>query len=503
MKIRTDILKLSKELHTWTGIISGIFLFICFVAGGLSVFQNQLTQWATPPAYHKKIDIDQYNALIHEVQKEVPVTHEQFQLNFSSNIPNQPPITWKVEDSNDSLIGFATIEDHQVSISKEPSNHLGHLIEILHETAGIPGIVSDEKVGVLFMGGISLLYFIAMLSGIILHLPTLIKDYFAIRKTKNQKRFWLDMHNVVGITNLPFHLVISVTVVVFAFHDLFYTGLSKITGQTLFEKPALNVSNIQKTDLDILEILAQVKKIAPEYRVDYMQFNQLNRPHQASVRIAIYSPNQMLRGANHNFLVMNPYTKIFVSTDVLNEKKSALDHFVQSMFSLHFGNFGGVWTRWIYLCLGVGGAFLFYSGNMLWIKSRSKKNKPHVIVLKKITLGTTLGSVLALSLSMACLKWGYAAGLPVKFFDTYFIYSYYLIFCLSILWVFIAEDSDQFTQYLLCIIALSLLSFSLTSIVAFILPNSGLWVSLGSLYVDLTAFVLGIIFFKLYKKRSG
>lgn len=49
-------------------------------------------------------------------------------------------------------------------------------------------------------------------------------------KNKGTNRFWLDSHNVVGIISLPFHLIIALTVVVFAFHDVFYDGLSLVYG---------------------------------------------------------------------------------------------------------------------------------------------------------------------------------------------------------------------------------------------------------------------------------
>src|SRR3546814_14936175 len=57
-----------------------------------------------------------------------------------------------------------------------------------------------------------------------------------------------------------------------------------------------------------------------------------------------------------------PYTTLFRST-------------VTSFFALHFGNFGGAAVRWSYFLLGLAGAFLFYSGNLLWIESRRKKER--------------------------------------------------------------------------------------------------------------------------------
>src|SRR3546814_17919710 len=36
------------------------------------------------------------------------------------------------------------------------------------------------------------------------------------------KRMWLDLHNVLGLFSLPFHIIMALTSVVFAFHVQFY-----------------------------------------------------------------------------------------------------------------------------------------------------------------------------------------------------------------------------------------------------------------------------------------
>src|SRR3546814_20650180 len=35
-------------------------------------------------------------------------------------------------------------------------------------------------------------------------------------------RMWLDLQNVLGLLSLPFHIIMALTSVVFAFHDQFY-----------------------------------------------------------------------------------------------------------------------------------------------------------------------------------------------------------------------------------------------------------------------------------------
>ena len=66
--------------------------------------------------------------------------------------------------------------------------------------------------GIVFHGGgFATLYGVALIAGVIVLLPSLVKDFFALRVGKNLKRMWLDAHNVVGITALPFHIAMAIT----------------------------------------------------------------------------------------------------------------------------------------------------------------------------------------------------------------------------------------------------------------------------------------------------
>lgn len=89
-------------------------------------------------------------------------------------------------------------------------------VDVLHRVVGLP---VDSDPNRWFMGIVASLYAIALVSGVIVLLPSLVKDFFALRVGKNLKRMWLDAHNVVGIVSLPFHIVMALSSVVFAFHD--------------------------------------------------------------------------------------------------------------------------------------------------------------------------------------------------------------------------------------------------------------------------------------------
>ena len=48
MKIRADVIRTYQKVYTWTVIIAGLFLFICFYAGSLTMFKPAIEQWAVP-----------------------------------------------------------------------------------------------------------------------------------------------------------------------------------------------------------------------------------------------------------------------------------------------------------------------------------------------------------------------------------------------------------------------------------------------------------------------
>src|SRR3546814_10511257 len=87
-----------------------------------------------------------------------------------------------------------------LEVSTRAPSHVAQLIDVLHQQVGLP---FDHQIAMPIMGGIALLYAVAIVSGVICLLPSLVKDLFALRFGKNLKRMWLDLHNVLGLFSLP------------------------------------------------------------------------------------------------------------------------------------------------------------------------------------------------------------------------------------------------------------------------------------------------------------
>lgn len=521
MKIRTDILRHAKELHTWVGITSGILLFICFFAGGLSMFQHDLSKWATPAQQSlNSIQSTQYNDLVKQVQAEYPETLKSFQLNVDSKEFHYAPMQWKapVENRNadegidlhQNAILASLNADGSLQVEQENLSKLGWLIEQLHETAGIPGSLGHHMLGVYIMGIVAVLYFLALMTGLIVLLPTLVKDYFAIRAGKNKKRFWLDAHNVIGITSLPFHILICVTVISFAYHDVIYDAIGGLISKDKplsVRPPAMKVVEPVES-LNVEKIFTNIQRQAPDYQISSISFNNLDKPEKASARVNLYSSEQMLRGDRFDVMIFNPYQTEPYKTNNLNTHSQPMDQVVRSMFSLHFGNYGGYFTRWLYFVFGIAGAFLFYSGNILWIESRIKrqKNPEHippkqrkdVQFIANLTIGACLGCILAVVVAMAIGRWSSLANLALQSMNHVLVYAYYLVFLLSVAYCFVVGAAKALPQLLFCIAIILVLLAPISLVLSIISATTmSLW------WIDLIAMVFALAFFRFYQQAKA
>lgn len=385
----------------------------------------------------------------------------------------------------------------------EPSV-MAELIDQLHQTAGIPGGAGHHAIGLYVMGAISALYLLAIVSGLIVLLPTLVKDFFSLRKGKSPKRFWLDAHNLVGITSLPFHIVIALTVVVFAFHDQIYDGLGKLAygDRPQFARQATPAeASPHKLD-DLLlphQLIAHVHAIAPDFVAREVTYIGALTA-RASVRIAGEDDDHMVRGYNRGFVSLDPYTGAITDRDYLPGHEDGWINIVITFFALHLGSYGGDPIRWVYFLLGMSGAFLFYTGNLLWVESRRRRQRAGDIPVAQdrntrwmaaATVGVCWGSVAGVSAAMVAGKWLQGVGINP---NDWYLWAYYTVFLGSVAWAFV-RGAGRAAVELLYLCSFTTLAIPLTGLLTLILPGVPAWLHTSSdlLLVELTALVAGLL----------
>lgn len=510
MKIRSDILRVYQSLHTWTGICAGMLLFIGFFGGALTMFKQPLERWVSAPsAPIAALAPQQMDRVVDEVLARHPAARKEFTLHVQRNEANSAPVTWSAGEGGrelhlDAMRWQATMgADGSVQAQEVRPSLFGELVDLLHRTGGIPGHLGDEYLGGYLMGVAGVLYFLALVSGVVLLLPTLVKDFFALRQGKNRKRFWLDAHNVVGIASLPFHIVISLTVIVFAFHDQFYDGLQEVVygERKMWVRPAGPPGPGDASQLMPASALVQrVQQEAPGFAVTELLYMDVEgkRP---LVRAGVAHEGYVVRGAVSGYVLLEPYTGQVLNTSMLPTRSDTWSAIVAPFFSLHFGSFGGDWMRWVYFVFGLSGAFLFYSGNLLWVEKRRKNQlrgqqalppQPRrTVLLASATVGVCLGSVAGVAGALLAAKWLHAATANL---NVTLMTAYYTVFLACVLWAFWRGAARAGVE-LLALCALLGLAIPATSLLALAFPSLGMWAhgSLGAVAVDVTALGLALL----------
>lgn len=502
MKIRADIIRTYQTLHTWTGITTGLLLFIGFFAGALIMFTDTIDQWSTPPSKQfAQVGEGKHQQLLDYALANEAKAIDSIGIHYFAQ---HSPITWHEAGNGRGVnvneqVWHAGFNEHG-EFRKELShvNHLSGLLDYLHQTGGIFGEIGHHLFGGYILGIASFLYFLALVSGVIFLLPTLVKSFFALRKDKSASRFWLDSHNLIGVSSLPFHIVIAFTVFVFAFHDFLYGGLFGLYGdKPLFPEPQKSTYQYNIKELPTLEeIRAKVHNYAPGYQIESIRLSRLNST-SPSASINITHPQEMMRGPTTDFIFMHPYTLEVEGSSLQNGDQGIWVSIVTTLFALHFGSYGGALGQWAYFVMGLLGALLFYTGNLLWIEKRRKQNQSvqtrSTQILAKLTVGIALGCVTAVALAFATTKWLSLFSFNI---NLAYLWLYYVSFFIVLLSAFIKGPSLT-AIYALRASSIFCLIVPLNSLIALTLPQLSLWPadSLSEIMLELTAIPFALFFY--------
>ncbi|WP_284336113.1 PepSY-associated TM helix domain-containing protein [Comamonas sp. NoAH] len=502
--MRADYIRIYKSVHTWTGILSGMALFIAFYAGALTVFKEPIRHWVTPPAAMVQVvPMDAVQPLIARAMASTPAAARGAVVHLEGDSA-VPRVEWQVRDPkagdhDESAVRHYRAElasDGTLQVNEQPPARLVELIDTLHRVVGLP---FDSDANRWFMGVISALYFVALVSGVIVLLPSLVKDFFAMRVGRNLKRMWLDAHNVVGIVSLPFHLVMALSAVVFAFHDQIFEVQDQFLyegrwSQTAARPPGGKSSAVVNDPARMLppsRLVQLARDASPGFVPNRLQYAQVTGP-KPTVRVWGHHPEGISPRAVGGFAMLDPYTGELLSKDYLSGGQTTPNLIISSFFALHMASFGGWVVGWMYFLLGLAGAWLFYSGNLLWVETRRKAQRKgaalptqrrDTYLMAAASVGVCLGCVSGISLTMAAAKW-----LPGRVDDlaAWHMGIYYVAFFACIGWAF-ARGGARASVHLLWTAAVCTAVIPLSSLLGWAMPDTGAWMSASWLGVDATA----------------
>ena len=408
MKLSPNTLRTFTTLHGWVGVVAGFALFVAFYAGAITVFHHELQAWQSPhSADRPQQSLADAQRLLDGTLQRHPAARKHVGMLFPGEESPHPVIYW--QDEKGTWL-FATLDDLRGS-EAPPQAALSELVNALHYSLGIP------VAGTYLMGIVSLLYGVALFSGLVIHLPRLTQDLFALRPGRNLKRFWQDAHNVIGVLSLPMHLMFAVTgallclmlVAMLALNPLIYRNglmatLPAVMDTAPIRSPAgesLLPGTLSMWHARSIEVALQQGQAS--FEPAYLKLANAG-DRNAVVEVTGESPRSL---GPLGAVALDANTGALLATQ-LPGSRDANHAAIASVFALHFGEYGNAWVRALYFVMGLGGAFLFYSGNLLWVESRRKRRQAQQgrapLNLARATVGACIGSCVAVSVAFVATQ---------------------------------------------------------------------------------------------------
>ncbi|MBW4471487.1 MAG: PepSY domain-containing protein [Stenomitos rutilans HA7619-LM2] len=342
---------LALRLHGFIGTVMGLLLVVSSLTGASIVFREELDhalhrslQSATPQAEQVSIDT---------ILTPVQAAHPSLPLQFVM-FPRKPDETY--------LVAMKEPNGHRLETFVNPytgavlgervweRSPIGFLYSLHEELlSGTGGMV------VIGIAGLSLL--LTALTGIILWAGwRRLANGFRIRWHAPTALVSFDLHNVGGIISAVFLLVLSATgIVIVALHVL----------PALSTPPAVK-SAPQPSSLALSELLRRADAAIPEGKTTMMVFLE-TEPQTVSIHKKL--PNQETGRFDLSSVEIDRASgKVLQTNRVV--KPEGFFKVIITIADLHFGTFGGLATRVLYVFMGLMPTILLITGLITWKRRR-------------------------------------------------------------------------------------------------------------------------------------
>lgn len=401
--MKGNVRKSMTWLHTWSSVLVGWLLFAIFFTGTLSFFRTEITYWMQPEQHAA---VPSEKALEHGLRYlaiNAPNASE-WQLSLPDARSNTLDLSWR-----DANAGNERRRGPRVMLN--PST--GEEIKV-RETAGgnflyrfhfeLYGI--DRTIGRWIVGVVSMMMFVAIISGVIMH-RKIFADFFMFRP-KKKLLSWIDGHAISAVLALPFHIMITFSGLILLGATLLpFNSEERVRHRPQGTEVRQNVQqqNLASPDINALLALPISSMIAHAERTWQVPVESLSitHPGEANAQFTLSGNNRTQLSAGRggsSALVFN------AQGEVINERPASVAaNASQATYNyldmLHQARFADTLTRWLLFFAGILGTIMVGTGSVLWVVKRAKQQLGEFGF--ELVRGSNIGSIAGLM----CATGGY------------------------------------------------------------------------------------------------
>lgn len=382
-------------LHTYCGLVFGWILFGVLFTGSLAVFYTELNLWASPEV-RSPIAIDRAHAvqLGRAYLSEHAPDAQQWRIVIPT--PREPILRLVWTDAG----GKATTHrlDPQTGVRTLREMDAGFFFMRYHYTLGINRATS--QIGFFIVGAAGLAMLAACISGIIIH-KRIFRDFFVFRPRSSRQRAWMDMHNVLSVLPLPFHMMMAYTGLVLIYYAYIPAGIALLhQGDTkAYQREAAQSQYVDVTTqpgrpqptVALMPLVARAEKAwqgGPAVNIYVSHPNRANAAveiwRQRDDRISNFPDRVAFRGAD------GAHLRTLTERSAMRETQAFLA-------GLHFIEWGGPVARWLYFLAGMLSSAMVATALILFVAKRDAKQgtQPLMRMAKSITVAAVTGHIIA------------------------------------------------------------------------------------------------------------
>ncbi len=348
-------------VHKWTSLICTAFLLMLCVTGLPLIFDEEIDGWLDPPAPMVTLPADtpslSLDTILARAAKTAPGEIPLY-ISFDEERPIVYVTTGPTPDAAPAAMHFLAFDAR--TGTKMPPYVPGVMAFILKlHTDMFLGFWAE-----IFLGVMGLLFFAAIVSGVVLYAPFMAKlDFGTLRRGRSKRLGWLDRHNLLGIVTLAWASVVGVTGTINTF-VVPTTAIWKSNG--LAEISASETRTpLGPQRASVQAALDAVQRKAPEMKPQFIAFPGVvfSSKHHYAV---------FLKGAT-------PLRSKMLLPGFVDAATGRLDAvvpmpwYMQAMLlaqPLHFGNYGGLAMKIVWALFDVVTIIVLGSGLYLWLRRR-------------------------------------------------------------------------------------------------------------------------------------
>lgn len=391
-------------LHTWAGLLVGWVLYFVFLTGTFGYINAELDLWMRPEQ-RTVAEREPPARLLFFAERRLrdrapdaelwQIAFPDIRGNFDFSVRWR---AWPAHGEERRALASETLNPHDglPAESKVRETGGGMTLYVMHYALHY----MPKRWAYYVVGICTMFMLVAILSGVVAH-KRIFKDFFTFRPGKGQ-RSWLDGHNLLAVTALPFHLMMTWSGLIFFIftympipvdslyprgeaHDRFREESSG------FERPRRHPAHPLATLVPLESLLPVVEEKWGPGKIEY---------------VSVYGPGRanavVVFQARHDGIRRERPALRFdgIAGAMLDDgpaARTAAGRFESALLALHEGHFAGAPLRGLYIFASLVGTAMIATGLLLWSTKRKTKLQERsdihvgIVVVDILNLVTIIG----------------------------------------------------------------------------------------------------------------